>query len=129
MNLPFSTVASRIITPVILIVIGSLCFSVGEGLRLTPFPISALTKVESRTTQLTAGAADQISNSEHGPLDVPTQNQKRNKRQAVTLDYPPTSYTSEIPTSGHSSDAPEPFDIVSALVLSQSAGRAPPLVS
>lgn len=131
MNVPCSAVASRTLTSVIMIVvIGSLCFSVGEGLRLTPFPISALIGVEARNTPLTAKAADQISNHKYGPLDVPAQNQKRNKRQAVPVDCPPASNTCEVPTAAlRSSATHEPFDIVSLLVVSQSAGRAPPFVS
>jgi len=130
MNVPSRAMASKTVTSVILIVvIGSLCFSVGEGLRLTPFPISALIGVEPRNTALTAKAADQISNHKYGPLDVPTQNQKRNKRQAVPVDCPPTSNTCAAPTALHSSANHEPFEIVSVLVMSQSAGRAPPLVS
>jgi hypothetical protein len=128
---PSRAVVSRInMTLVILIVvIGSLCFSVGEGLRLTPFPISDLIGIEASTTSETAKASDQISNYKYGPLDVPTQNQKRNKRQAVLFDSPPASHTCEIPTSLHSSATHEPFDIVSVLMVSPSAGRAPPLVS
>jgi len=28
-------------------IIGALCFSVGEGLRLTPFPVSTLTQTQA----------------------------------------------------------------------------------
>ena len=130
MNVPSRAMASKTVTSVILIVvIGALCFSVGEGLRLIPFPISALIGVEPRNTLLTLRVADQISNHKYGPLDVPTQNQKRNKRQAVPVDCPPTSNTCEAPTALHSSATREPFDIVSVLVVSQAAGRAPPFVS
>jgi hypothetical protein len=130
MNVPSPAVPSRTMTSIILIVvIGSLCFSIGEGLRLTPFPISALIGVEARDTRLTAKATDQISNYKYGPLDVPAQNQKRNKRQAVPVDCSPTSNTCEVPTALHSSATHEPFEIVSVLVVSQCAGRAPPFVS
>lgn len=133
MNAPSRAVTSRTMTAVIwIVVIGSLCFSVGEGLRLTPFPISALIGVEARKTPptvKTVKAADQISNHKYGPLDVPTQNQKRNKRQAVPVDCPPTSNTCELTTALHSSASRERFEIVSVLVMSQSAGRAPPVVS
>ena len=130
MNVPCRAANSRIMTSVILIVvIASLCFSVGEGLRLTPFPISALVEVEARDTPLTIKTSGQISNHKYGPLDVPAQHQKRNKRQAVPLDFLPTANARAILIALHFSATPEPSNIVSVLVVSQSAGRAPPFVS
>jgi hypothetical protein len=112
-----------------IVVIGSLCFSVGEGLRLTPFPISALIGVEASNAALPACAADQVSNHKYGPLDVPPQNQKRNKRQAAPIDCPPTSNTWEAPITLHSSVTHPPLEVISVLVVSQFGGRAPPVVS
>ncbi len=79
-------------TAVLAVIIGSLCFSAGEGLRLTPFSVSQLTE-NAETFQ-------------YGPLDVPAQPQKRSKRQALDLACPdsgagrkvvriPLSYLSE----------------------------------
>ena len=61
---------------VLAVIIGSLCFSVGEGLRLTPFPVSSLTENSEN------------DRSKYGPLDVPAQPQKRSKRQALDLAGP-----------------------------------------
>ena len=130
MNVSARAANSRIKTSIILIVvIASLCFSVGEGLRLTPFPIASLTGVGATDTPLTTKSADHFSSHKYGPLDVPTQHQKRNKRHAVPLDFLPTANSCAIPIALYSSATREPSDIVSALVVSQSAGRAPPFVS
>src|SRR5262245_43995660 len=66
------------------VILGALCFSVGEGLRLTPFPVSNLAQTEGPHLSVTTG----ISLSHYGPLDVPAQNQKRSKRQALDLAGP-----------------------------------------
>jgi hypothetical protein len=130
MNVLSRAKVSRILTSVIwIVVVGSLCFSVGEGLRLTPFPISDLIGVEARNTPLTTKASDQISNYKYGPLDVPTQMQKRNKRQAAAFDVPPSSHTCEVPTFSYFAHRHQIFAIVSVPVVSQSAGRAPPFLS
>ena len=88
MNVSCRAENPRIKTSIILIVvIASLCFAVGEGLRLTPFPIASLIGVGATETPLSIKSADQFSSHKYGPLDVPTQHQKRNKRQAVPLDF------------------------------------------
>lgn len=110
-------------------VIASLCFSVGEGLRLTPFPVSALTRAEPAIVLVEARASDQISLYKYGPLDAPTQNQKRNKRHTVDFACPPTVGAREVPHYLSLSVAYEPFDIVSVRFVSRPAGRAPPSVS
>lgn len=76
------------------VIISSLCFSVGEGLRLTPFPDSILASVND-TTGPSVEIDGQGSRSvfKYGPLDVPTQTQKRGKRNAVDL-----AAVAEVPT-------------------------------
>jgi len=110
-------------------VIASLCFSVGEGLRLTPFPVSALTKAEPAIILVEARASDQISLNKYGPLDVPTPTQKRNKRQALDLAGPPAVATREILRLRSLSVTDEPFELVPVTGVSRPAGRAPPFVS
>lgn len=113
---------------ILILVIASLCFSVGEGLRLTPFPLSALTRTEAANVLLEA-KADQISLHKYGPLNVPTQNQKRNKRQAIDFACPTIVSSREIANHLYQSADLEPLDIVSALFVSRPDGRAPPFVS
>lgn len=111
------------------VVIAALCFSVGEGLQLTPFPLSTLATARSAEIQLTATASEQRSLYKYGPLDVPTQPQKRNKRQAVDIACGPTIGTQDIPNHWFFSSAIESVNKASTLVVSLPAGRAPPLVS
>lgn len=109
---------------ILIVVIAALCFSVGEGLRLTPFPL-ALEASDTQSNQ----ASDQISNHKYGPLDVPAQHQKRNKRQAIPLDFLVTEHSCSIQTALHFAGTCEPVVVVSVLTRSQSFGRAPPFVS
>ena len=116
--------------PVIVIgVIASLCFSVGEGLRLTPFPFSAPTRVEA--AKIPSDAKSSLENSLHkyGPLDVPTQIQKRSKRQAVEFACPPSVAVRALPAHLYPSSDHEPFLIVSVVFVARPAGRAPPFFS
>ena len=57
-------------------VVACLCFSIGEGLRLTPFPVAVFTEAEG---------FNETDNSlqRYGPLDVPARAQSRNKRPVV----------------------------------------------
>lgn len=114
---------------ILIVVIASLCFSIGEGLRLTPFPISALTQVEEPNILLDARASHDTSLYKYGPLDVPTQTQKRSKRQAVDFACPPSGGAFEILTYRRPSCKRESVHLVSILFVSRPSGRAPPLVS
>lgn len=67
------------------VIIGSLCFSVGEGLRLTPFPNPTLLSSQDSHDLNDAGIIGVAIVAKYGPLDVPTQAQKRSKRQALDL--------------------------------------------
>ena len=64
------------------VIIGSLCFSVGEGMRLTPFPIAELSQTQDASTVVIVKDGH-VSLSKYGPLDVPAQSQKRGKRNSV----------------------------------------------
>jgi hypothetical protein len=112
---------------ILIVVIAALCFSAGEGLRLTPFPVSA--PIGETSDTLLAKPAEQISNHKYGPLDVPTQHQKRNQRQAVSLDFLPTENSCAIANALHPSASHELSKPLSVLVVSKSAGRAPPFAS
>src|SRR5688572_3178334 len=62
-------------------IIACLCFSIGEGLRLTPFPVAVFAEAE---------AFNDPDNSlqRYGPLDVPARAQSRNKRQVIEYAFP-----------------------------------------
>jgi len=68
----------------------SLLFSVGEGLRLSPF---------QDTDQPTPGLAVTTEQNPfvYGPLDVPVQVVKRTKRHSLDVDVPPVVATVQLP--------------------------------
>jgi hypothetical protein len=91
---------SFVITAALAVIIGSLCFSVGEGLRLTPFPNSVLTRVNDAGPVVEVEEQGSGSLSKYGPLDVPAQkNQKRGKRNTVDLAAGPRPQTQPVFTS------------------------------
>ena len=105
------------------VIVGSLCFSVGEGLRLTPFPAS--TVIEPQEVSLTNPAlAKKLS--QYGPLDVPAPSQKRSKRQVLDVAGPSASGTQVMPAVLSSVSEDEIINAVSVRFVSRPAGRAPP---
>ncbi len=114
-------------TTVLVGVIACLCFSVGEGLRLRPFPVSALAECEATNTQLHATASYELSLYKYGPLDVPARVQKSGKRQAVDYGNAPSQNSRELTVQQVLfSSADEPAGIVSLSFESHLSGRAPP---
>lgn len=104
------------------VIVGSLCFSVGEGLRLTPFLVTASPQVEE-TNGLTAALA------KYGPLDVPSLVQKRSKRQATDFACQTPVASSESASFLRHYAADESVHLRSTRSVSRSAGRAPPFAS
>ena len=109
---------SRLMSSVVLaVIIGALCFSVGEGLRLTPFPVSALTQ------------SDNTSLDQYGPLDVPAQPQKRSKRQALDVAGTESAGAHKLVTSFCDVSHYDAVDTGSLLFVPRPEGRAPPSLS
>ena len=110
------------------LIIGSLCFSVGEGLRLTPFPVSNLLQVEEPSRLSVAKDASDLTRRS-GPLDIPSQVQKRSKRQ--TTDFGPQPFPASAPVVAFISYRfeDESVQLRSILFVSRPAGRAPPTVA
>jgi hypothetical protein len=118
-------------TTVLVGIIACLCFSVGEGLRLRPFPVSALADSlagsEATNTQLNAPASNETSLCKYGPLDVPTRVQKRGKRQLVDYGNTPSHNSRELTVQQVPlSTAGEPAGIDFLSFGSHLSGRAPP---
>lgn len=110
---------------ILLGVIACLCFSVGEGLRLTPFPVSTLS--ESNVAKVRSEVIPLFMN---GPVDVPTWAQKREKRQVVDYGNPQGDSHRELTACQRflvSSYKSVP--LVSSLSGSLITGRAPPFLS
>jgi hypothetical protein len=110
-------------------VIASLCFSAGEGLRLTPFPMSASAGAAVPDVRLNVAAARGTSLHKYGPLDKPSQAQaqKRGKRQSPDCECPPSQNTSK-PNNDRlqDPDVRRPVGFTSTLRISEPADRAPP---
>ena len=114
-------------TTVLVGVIACLCFSVGEGLRLRPFPVSTLAESEATNTELNAIPSYQASLYKYGPLDVPARAQTRGKRQVMDYGNGPSQNSHEITIQQVLfSSVDEPAPIVSLSFGSPLSGRAPP---
>ena len=75
MNKFWRAVHSRLTTSLVAALIKlALLFSVGEGLRLSPFPEPTFSRTEYAQLSVT-NAPDKTSLSQYGPLDVPAQSQ------------------------------------------------------
>lgn len=107
------------------VILSALCFSVGEGLRLTPFPVS--TSTQTTDFSLNGGSA-KSSLSKYGPLDVPSQNQKRSKRQGLDLAGPVVADARDFAPEWSAS--PEYVSVNGPVVLfvARPSGRAPPFL-
>lgn len=113
-------------------VVACLCFSAGEGLRLTPLP--SLPPVEVGPTELQASVT--LARAAHlnrtGPLDVPAQGQaqKRGKRQAPECECPPSVNARELPFQQSTPSGTDGQPVrASRLLVARPPGRAPPHAS
>lgn len=126
MNKFWRTMNSRSMLSVVSAVIKlALCFSVGEGLRLSPFPVPLFEGNLYAQFSVTNGA-DNTSLSQYGPLDVPTQSQKRNKRQVLKLAGPAAVGTPNFISESLGSSDSDSLDVTSKPSVPRPTGRAPP---
>ena len=110
-------------------VLAGLCFSVGEGLRLTPFPVSAQAGVAAPDARLNVAASRGASLHKYGPLDKPSQAQaqKRGKRQSPDCDCPPAQNTRKPPADlPRGSGVRPPVAFTPTRSAARPADRAPP---
>lgn len=108
------------------VMVGSLCFSVGEGLRLTPFPVSQVAETKDLSS------ADEASNSsfaKYGPIDVPSPVQKRGKRQTTDFAVNSAVADSQLVAFTRHYAADESSQLRPSRFVCRSAGRAPPRAS
>lgn len=103
----------------------ALCFSVGEGLRLSPFPVPFFEGSIYAHLSVT-NAPDKTSLSQYGPLDVPAQSQKRNKRQGLKLAGPASLETQDLIPESLGFSGGDLLDAVFSPSVPRPAGRAPP---
>ena len=107
---------------VIILTLAALCFSVGEGLRLTPFPVSQSIETE------TAGVSRSSVHS-YGPLDIPAQGQKRSKRFVIDLSCPVSLYTNELTARRQPASERQSFSVTSLALVALPSDRAPPVTA
>ena len=106
---------------VLAVIIGSLCFSVGEGLQLRPFPVSPPTEdIE---------ASENTFISQYGPVDVPPQTQKRSKRHALDLAGPAPAGARKPVTPFSYLHEYNAIISSSLLFIPRPEGRGPPFLS
>jgi len=101
-------------------IVVSLCFSVGEGLRLTPFPVS------NQLQELSDLSVAKDSRSTYGPLDIPSQVQKRSKRQTTDFGFQPRAESSQDVALISQRVEDRSVQLRSFLLVSRASGRAPP---
>jgi hypothetical protein len=110
-------------------VVVSLCFSAGEGLRLTPFPVSPQMGVAAPDARLNVAAPRGTSLNKYGPLGKPSpaQVQKRGKRQSLDCECPPAQNARNA-NDGllRGPGVRAPVDFTSTRHISEPADRAPP---
>ena len=106
------------------VIIGSLCFSVGEGLRLTPFRVAALSQSEDASTVINLHETSP-SLSKYGPLDVPSQ--KRGKRSSIDFASGSLAGREVAPLAVVSVFDYEAEDLNCLPHIAHPSGRAPPL--
>lgn len=109
-------------------VIAALCFSAGEGLRLTPFPANNLAGAILQEGQLGDRGTCETSTPKYGPMDLPQRTQARSKHKVFDVDC----LSAPIAVS-----APSPFcnlpvvgdttKVASLQLISRARDRAPPL--
>ena len=108
------------------LIVVSLCFSVGEGLRLTPFPVSNQLQIEEPYGFYFAKDDGGVTRSTYGPLDVPAHVQKRSKRQTTDFGAQPLAESSrDVAVIQHHVED-QSVQLRSSLFISRPAGRAPP---
>ena len=106
---------------VLAVIIGSLCFSVGEGLQLRPFPVSSPTE--------NIEASENTFISQFGPVDVPAQPQKRSKRQALDLAGPESAGARKPVTPFSYLHEYNAVNSATLLFIPRPEGRGPPFLS
>ena len=127
----FSRVTNSVVMTAALlaVIIGSLCFSAGEGLRLTPFSNATLAASEDAGDLKDAGTNNEDLVAKYGPLDVPAPAQTRGKRQSVDLVCDVVAGTRSVITSVVRPIAYEEEVPRGRSFIAPDSGRAPPFQS
>lgn len=117
---------------VVIGVIACLCFSAGEGLRLTPLPTLPLEEDHLSAIRPLATLSQGATRHLSGPLDRPAkgQIQKRGNRQTLECEGPPPDCFTDSPfCSTTPSSVDHQIAHTSRVSDARPLGRAPPLIS
>jgi len=108
-------------------IIAALCFSAGEGLRLSPFPAGSVTRIDLPAGQLNTSGSCETSPTEYGPIHLPTRTQARSKHKVFDVDCLPATvavngspYVRDLLAPGEAST------LASFQLISRARDRAPP---
>ena len=127
----FSRVKNSVVMTAALlaVIIGSLCFSAGEGLRLTPFPNPTFSTSHDAADLNDAGTISELAVAKYGPLDVPTRHQKRGNRHTIDLASASVIGPRSVLTGVVSAFSYEAGHNNSLAFIASRSGRAPPFQS
>jgi len=111
----------------VVILIGCLCFSPGEGLRLTPFTVWELQLPAVNEIQVHEGGWNRYTTT-HSPIIVPPRPMKRSKQVVDSESQPPQSnrkltHEPRLPVTA------EAINIIFLILTSRIPSRAPPFKS
>lgn len=116
--------------PLLLLVciVAALCFSAGEGLRLTPFPANNLAGNTLQEGQLGDRGTGETSTPKYGPIDLPKRTQARSKHKVFDVDCLSVPIAVSSPSRFYNlCDVSNPPKIASFQMISRARDRAPPL--
>lgn len=108
-------------------IITSLCFSAGEGLRLTPFPADNVTRISLIEILLSTSGSCETSPTRYGPITLPKPTQARSTHKASDSDG--LSEPIAVNPSPRFVDLllDEASKVASLQLISRARDRAPPL--
>ena len=109
-------------------IIAALCFSAGEGLRLTPFPSDGVARINLPGGQVNTNGSCETSPTKYGPIDLPKPTQARSKQKAFHVDCLPAPVA--VNPSPHFCallDVSDASKVASLQLISRTRDRAPPL--
>ena len=111
----------------LVVMIGCLCFSPGEGLRLTPFTLWELQQPTVNDVDVHEGAANKLTTG-YNPAIVPTRTMKRSK-QVVDSESQPPQGNRELIHEPRLPVTAEAINIIFLVLTSHIPSRAPPFKS
>lgn len=109
-------------------IIASLCFSAGEGLRLTPFPAQTVAQTNLPEGQLNTSGSCETLPTKYGPIDLPQPTQARSRHKVCDIDclLAPIAVNPS-PRSCHLLDVGKASEVAPLQLISRARDRAPPL--